>query len=279
MEAKKICLDDYEYAGEGANGESYNLKSDSSVMMKLYNESADITSAINELELARKVYAAGIPTPKPGEFITDGNGRFGIQFERIVGKKSYSRATGDDPQNVEKYAREFAKMCKELHSIHLKKGDFEDQKEKDKRQIDENPYFTPEEKVKVKAFVDSVPDADTAIHGDLQFSNAIVADGKQYFIDLGDFAMGHPYFDLGMVMLCCLYETEEFSQGVFHMTCATAAEFWKYFVKGYFGEDADPDEWEKILKPYAGLKCLIIELYAGCYFPQYHALLDEITKS
>ena len=114
----------------------------------------NLDSAINELELARKVYAAGIPTPKPGEFVTDGNGRFGIQFERIVGKKSYSRATGDDPQNVEKYAREFAKMCKELHSIHLKKGDFEDQKEKDKRQIDENPYFTPEEKVKVKAFVD-----------------------------------------------------------------------------------------------------------------------------
>ena len=41
-------------------------------------------------------------------------------------------------------------------------------------------------------------------------------------------------------------------------------------------EDADPDEWDRTLRPYAGLKVLIIERNCGTYFPQFHALFNEI---
>lgn len=126
----------------------------------------------------------------------------------------------------------------------------------------------------VERFIKSAPDGDTAIHGDLQYSNAIMSDSGEYFIDLGDFCCGHPYFDLGMVLLCCVYDDDAFIRETFHMEPETAREFWKYFVKGYFGEDADPDETEKILRPYAGLKVLIIERNAGMYFPNFHALLE-----
>lgn len=279
MEARRIDLKDYEYAGEGAVGQSYNLKADSRVMLKLYTKEGSAEGAKSELEFARKVYDAGIPTPKPGELVIDGEGRYGVQFERIVGKKSYSRATSDDFEHVAEYGREFGKLCSELHQIHIPAGTFPDVKEKYLSFLESNPFFTPEEKQKVAAFIGNIPESDIANHGDLQFSNAIrVEEGnevKRYFIDLGDFAVGHPYTDLGQVLLCCMYETEEFSQEVFHLTCAQGAEFWKWFVKGYWGEDADPSEWQRKLAPYAGLKVLLIQHYFQSPFPAYKQLLME----
>lgn len=94
MEARKIDLNDFVHSGEGANGESLNHRTDSSVMVKLYNAGTPVGKIEAELDFTRKVYSLGIPCPKPGEFVTDGEGRYGIQFQRIVGKKSFSRAVG-----------------------------------------------------------------------------------------------------------------------------------------------------------------------------------------
>src|SRR5574344_854620 len=88
-----IDLNDYDHAGEGANGSSYNHKGDSSIMIKLNNKDADVNRVIRELEVSKMVYDLGIPTPEPGEFITDGE-RYGMRFRRIKGKKSYARACG-----------------------------------------------------------------------------------------------------------------------------------------------------------------------------------------
>lgn len=276
--AEKIDLNEYEYAGEGANGASYNHKSNPSIMMKLYNAAAPYEIIVSELELAHKVYALGIPTPKPGDFVTDGQGRYGIRFERIQDKISFARAVGNEPERVEEFAREFARMCKELHNTHLPAREFPNIKDVCLKMLEENPYFTPEEKVKVAAFIKSTPDTDTAIHGDLQFGNAIFSNGKKYFIDLGDFACGNPLFDLGMVVLCCCYDDEAFLREVFHMGPDTAYQFWIYFAKEYFGENADIDALSKQLRPYAGLKVLIIERNSGMHFPAFHKLLDEVME-
>ncbi len=276
MDAIKIDLDEYEYAGEGANGASYNHRKNPSLMMKLYNESAPFEIIVNELELAQKVYQAGIPTPKPGDFVTDGNGRYGIRFERIPDKISFSRAVGNEPHRVEEFAREFARMCKQLHNTQLPENIFPDIKEVNLKLLNDNPYFSPEERTKVADFIQNTPNGNTAIHGDLQFSNVITSHGKNYFIDLGDFACGNPLFDLGMVLLCCCYDEEEFLREVFHMEPDTARKFWIYFAKEYFGEDCDLIAIDKMLRPYAGLKVLIIERNAGMHFPAFHALLNDI---
>lgn len=276
MEPLRIDIGEYVHSGEGANGESLFHRSNPDIMLKLYNQGAPLDIVINELELSHKVYEAGLPVPAPGDLVTDGS-RIGIRFQRIPGKISFSRSVGDNPDRVEEYARRFAALCKDFHSMHMDKTQFSDVKVIDKDLLAASPFFTEREKEKISAFIDSAPDCDAPCHGDLQFSNAVIAaDGSEYFIDLGDFAYGHPYFDLGMVLLTCVYDDEAFIRETFHMSKATALEFWKYFVKGYFGEDASPDGIERILRPYAGLKVLIIERNAGVPFPQFHNLLDGI---
>ena len=275
MDAIKISLNDYVLSGGGANGESYDHKTDPSVMLKLYFP-GKIQQPLDEMILARKVYEAGIPTPEPGEYVVTEDGRYGIRFKRILGKKSYARATGDNPENVVRYAAEFAGMCKQLHATHVDTGTFENVKERYYRLLAQNPFFTSAQKDKLSRFIADTPDEDTAIHGDLQYGNAIFAGDKRYFIDLGDFCWGNHLFDIGMVYLCCYLSDEDFIREAFHMPKSVAMKFWDNFAPAYFGEDIPLKEIEQLVRPYAGLKTLIVERDTKQPMPELRAGLAEI---
>ena len=273
---QRIDLNDYIRTGEGANGASYNHRTDPGIMLKLYFRNFE--AARLELELARKVYDAGIPTPEPGDLVTDGEA-VGIRFRRIDGKKSYSRACGDDPEHTEGYAREFAQLCRKLHATHVDTTRFENVKDRLYAMLRENPFFNDEEKQRLHDFIAAQPDTDTAIHGDLQFSNGIFVDTpegrKRYFIDLGDFCYGYPMFDLGMVYLCCCLNNEAWTMEQYHMSNAVARRFWEAFAREYWGPDADLDEVEQMILPYAGLKVLIIERDTHRCLPEFHDVLKK----
>lgn len=258
MEAIKISLSDYVLTGGGANGESYDHKTDPSVMLKLYFP-GKIQQPLDEMMLARKVYDMGIPTPEPGDYVVTDDGRYGIRFKRILGKTSFSRATGDHPEKVQQYAETFAQMCLQLHATSVDTTQFENVKDRYYRLLAENPFFTAEEKEKLRRFIASVPDEDTAIHGDLQYSNAIFVGDQRYFIDLGDFCYGNHLFDIGMVYLCCYLSDEDFIEKTFHMPKALAMKFWDCFAPTYFGKERSLKEIEEEILPFAGLKTLIVE--------------------
>ncbi len=275
MEAIKISLNDYILFGGGANGESYDNKQDPSVMLKLYFP-GKIQQPLDEINLARKVYDMGIPTPEPGDYVVTEDGRYGIRFRRILGKKSYSRATADEPEKVQQYATEFARMCKQLHATRVDTTKFENVKDRYYRLLGENPFFTPQEKKKLERFIADTPDEETAIHGDLQYSNAIFVGDQRYFIDLGDFCWGNHLFDVAMVYLCCCLSDEAFIQETFHMPKSLAIRFWECFVPVYFGKDIPLKEITESILPYAGLKTLIIERDTKRPMPEFREALKSI---
>ncbi len=274
MEAIRINLDDYVHSGEGANGESFFHRTDPTVMMKLYHP-GKVQQPLDEMMMARKVFDLGIPSPEPGEYVTDGV-RYGIRFRRIEGKVSYSRATADHPEKVAQYAAEFAGMCLDLHKIHVDTASFENVKDRYYRLLAENPFFTKGEKDAIGRFIADCPDTDTAIHGDLQFSNAIFVGDKRYFIDLGDFCYGYSLFDTGMVYLCCCISEAAFIEEVFHMPKSLSVKFWEEFAHAYFGADRPLKDIEEQIRPYAGLKTLIVERDTKRPMPEMRACLKGI---
>ena len=277
MNAKKINLNDYVLSGGGANGESYNHRTDPDLMLKLYFP-GKIQQPLDEITLARKVYDMGIPTPEPGDYVVTEDGRYGIRFRRILDKKSFSRATGDNPELVEKYAHEFAQMCLKLHAVHVDTTKFECVKDRYYKLLADNPFFSTEQKDRIARFITDAPDADTAIHGDLQYSNAIFTETNRYFIDLGDFCYGYNLFDVGMVYLCCCLSDESFIKETFHMPKSLAIRFWQCFAQAYFGKDRPLSDIEEEIRPYAGLKTLIVERDINCPMPELRAGLDRILQ-
>ena len=275
MEPIKITLNDYVLSGGGANGESYDHKTDPSVMLKLYFP-GKIQQPLDEMKLAKKVYDMGILTPEPGEYVVTENGRYGIRFKRILGKKSYSRATADEPEKVAQFAAEFAQMCLKLHATHVDTTKLENVKERYYRLLKENPFFTTAEKDKLTRFIADTPDEDTAIHGDLQYSNVIFVGDQRYFIDLGDFCWGNHLFDVAMVYLCCCLSGEAFIQETFHMPKALAIRFWECFAPVYFGEGIPLKEIEEMIRPFAGLKTLIVERDTKQPMPEFRIALKSI---
>ncbi len=277
MEPIKISLNDYVLFGGGANGESYDCVSDPSLMLKLYFP-GKIQQPLDEMKLARKVYEMGIPTPEPGEYVVTEDGRYGIRFRRIPGKVSYSRATGDHPEKVQQYAEEFARMCLDFHKIHVDTTQFENVKDRYYRLLEANPFFTSAEKDKLTRFIADTPDEDTAIHGDLQYSNAIFVGDKRYFIDLGDFCYGNHLFDVGMVYLCCYLSDDSFIRETFHMPKTVAMKFWDCFAPAYFGSDIPLKQIEELILPYASLKTLIVERDTKCPMPELRVGLKSILE-
>lgn len=293
-EALLINLNDYRQSGEGANGASYDCIADPNVMVKLYNEDYPTDTIYTELEVARKVFDAGIPSPQPGELVTDGK-RIGIRFRRIVGKRSHARAVSQEPERVAEYAVEFAQMCKKLHSTTLPKGYFPDAKQQFIHLVEADKSFSPEEKAPILDFIHNLPDANTAIHGDMHFGNTLTTLPKGapmsdphelYFIDLGYFAQGYPLFDLGMLQNVCLFTDEDFRVENFHMGRDLTAKFWDAFVdeyffgeenlsEKYFGKGATKELVNEKIKYFTSIKLFLVSFNLGVMLPHYGALIRK----
>ena len=79
-----------------------------------------------------------------------------------------------------------------------------------------------------------------------------------------------------MVYLCCCLSDEAFIKETFHMSKALAVKFWECFVPAYFGVGIPLKEVEALIRPYAGLKTLIIERDTCKPMPEFREALHSI---
>ncbi|MBO7111004.1 MAG: phosphotransferase [Bacteroidaceae bacterium] len=274
-----IDINDYELSGGGKLGESYIHKTDSDVLLKLYSHQLE-ELGLSEYERACKVHDLGIPCPTPGEQVRTQDGRLGILYKRALGKKSYARALSEHPENLKQYAQEFAQMSRQLHQTVPPKGMFPNIKDQYKKEILLNPYMTDKEKEGINRFIDKLPDAPTAVHGDLHYGNIIFTpDGRKYFIDLSDFSTGTPLFDIGILFLQACWMPEEMEMELYHITTKTSRAFWEAFIPEYFGPDAKKEEVEAMVSPYAALRILEVERHMGEPVPFVHPMIQRLIDS
>ena len=241
-----IDLKDYELSGGGKLGESYIKKDDPDILLKLYSTDLE-KMGLDEYEKACKVYNLGLPCPEPGQLVRTADNRVAIQFKRIHGKLSYARALSIHPENT---------------------GLFPTFKDQSSQYIRENPFLTDQERDGILRFIDSQPDADTALHGDLHIGNVIFDEqGRKYLIDLSEFSTGSPMFDLGIIYLQCCFIPNEVEMELYHITKDVSVPFWNLFIKNYIGPDTDVEEFNKQILPYSLLRILCVEKMMGYPVP------------
>lgn len=255
---KHLDISKYSEFGGGFMSKAFNCD-DGDSMMKLYGSRVPKRMVEQEKLIARSVMVFGIPTPLVGSLYEDGENN-GLDFERIEGKRSFSRIISEEPERMEELTVKFAKMCKKLHATQCNVDIFPDRTISYKRAVDNCKELSDEEKAKVQKFLASVPPATTCLHGDMQLSNVITNGKDDLWIDLADFSYGNPMLDLGMWYFLSMLNSEEISQHVFHLGVADMSKIWKIFAREYF--DADTQEkYEEVVRkvePFAALHMIYL---------------------
>lgn len=261
MEIRKTNMEDWVLFGGGAVGESYYNKENPNIILKFNVDENQNEEMLSELETSHIVWEMGLPTPKPGEALTDGK-RVGATFTRMPDKVSYARALGQHPDKVKEYAHDFAQIVKLMHGTNGNNGRLRNVKDHYKNIINKNPFHSDDFKRKAIKILESLPDGNSCLHGDLHCGNVIIAEGKSWLIDLGNFCYGYFMFDLAMTYIVSVFgrSNPAFHQEVFHHTAETEHEFWQAFAKEYFGPDVDIEKLQEDLTPYIAMRQFAMEL-------------------
>ena len=126
-EYRNIDLSQWHQTGSGANSDSY-LDKDGELLLKVFKMNATEEKALKDYTMAKKVASLGITTAAVYEIVKVGD-KFGVIYQNIKNKKSYSRLVADDPENMREYVKAFAARAKELHATPCDTGLFESRTE------------------------------------------------------------------------------------------------------------------------------------------------------
>lgn len=264
-----INMDDWIASGGGGRGVSYFHKDDPNLMLKLDNGSMSVKDLETEIGNAKIVASLGLPTPEPGDVVTDGK-LYGLMFKRIQNKVSYARMVGDHPERIPEFAKNFAATVKQLHTTKGNVPGVRNIKDVYGNWIMRNEYISDAFKAKAMRLLSDLADGENCVHGDLHFGNIINADGKDYIIDIGNFGYGNHMFDMAMMLAIqkCGHTDPDLWMQLYHTTPEDGDKFWECFIKEYFGPDAVREEIEKQIFPYYAIRVLTMEPESNVKLPE-----------
>lgn len=266
---QKIELSDYVRSGEGGTAVSYTHKT-RNTLAKLYNPGFEADRAKAEYHTARAVFEMGLPTPEPLRLVTDGE-RYGAEYELVPGKRSFTRIISEEPGRLEEISLTFAGWAKKLHATPVAPGQLRSYKEALTRFYQEKKLVTETFKQRALAFLETIQDTPTCLHGDLQIGNIITDGERTLWIDVGEFSHGTPEWDLSIMWIMGQRMSEERARTLFHITPEQMKAHWNYFLPAYLGT-SDPrilGEYTRRLVPYYAVKVPYV------YDMAYHCALPE----
>ncbi len=255
---RKISLENCVKIGSGACGEVFRL--DEERIIKLYYPKVKEEEVQQEKELARKAFVLGLPTAISYD-IVEAQGRIGVVYE-LIHSKTLGELLRENPDKLEHYVDMYAAVCRQVHSISVEEGALPSFKDLNRVDIPNITGITEEEASYLYEFLDLIPDRGFCIHGDLNVNNIMVQKGECCLIDMGEFSMGMPMFDISRILFSVHYAAEgENGYNTFYkMPQATMDRILSLLLRKYFQADTleealekDPDvEW---LYPMAWFRC------------------------
>lgn len=197
---REIDITEWELFGGGAEGEGYNNKKDSGLMLKLYNENAADGVSQRDYNISKAVSSLGLPTPEAYEMVTC-NGRHGVIYERLQNKKSLNRIMADDYSQLDMCTSVMAEMLTTIHSTKVPEGLLPSCTEKWMQVIAAGKATGILNDAQYTKMYEAYKNADApfAVFGDPNTSNVVISNGKPYIIDIGTFTYGASEYDMGML--------------------------------------------------------------------------------
>lgn len=257
QEYRPIDISAWTKVGEGGNGAVYRNPSEPDVILKLNKAGLNTLSFVTrEYEVSKAVENLGLQTPRTLEIVRVGDA-YATVSELIRNKKSLSRICSDEPARTEEMAEVLCQHFKQLSTTPCNTDFFPDRKAQLLRALDKVQFIGRKNREILKAYAQTVPDATTCSHGDLNMGNLVQSDDRYLWIDLGRFGSGSPMFDIGhLFQICNVYASMKQVQDIFHMPEEQLRRFWDAFARAYTGQE-DHAEFDRLAGHYACLDMVV----------------------
>ncbi len=228
---RTLSIDGLELIAKGANGECYKI--DEETVVKLYFDFVKEASALKEKELAKQAFVAGVPTPISFDVVECGNRR-GILYEMIKAD-TLSKYIEKNVDRLDAVVEMYVTFCKQIHSIVPTTNIFPDAVTLACGYVDACEFFNDRQRAFLKDRLLLTQRQGTLIHWDLHPGNIMMQGDSLCLIDMGDMAVGTPYFDLGQIKQVLHYYA---GLGLCYkftgLGDANAMRVWEKFVASYF---------------------------------------------
>lgn len=232
---RQISLEGAVQIGSGYSADVYQLDGDT--IVKVFIHEPTLEDVQRELNLAKKAFVLGIPTAISYD-VVDVNGRLGVVFE-LLGVGTLKQQLVRDPDSREEYIGKYIRMMKTINTTDAKDTTLPhgDTVIRDKLNLLKDD-LTPEEYARMSALLDTIPRANTFVHGDCHVKNVMISDGELLMIDMDTLSAGYPLYELAAV-----YGTYEMFErvwpgnnedflGIDRAVCQRIVErlLWEYFT-------------------------------------------------
>lgn len=232
---REMSVDGCEIIGQGGHGTVYRINGDT--ILKLYKESEPLSEIEREIEYARNAFVSGIPTAIPFDVVKCGN-CYGSVFE-LINAETLASAINKNPDKFDEYSRKYTELVNTLHTTEANTSRLSNIKDLYNQWTDEmSKFLTADERELIHKIINSVPDRNTFVHGDIHTKNVLMQDGELVLIDMADITYGHPIFDyLGMALTHVIAgrENPERSHMILDLDYETGLRLWNDLIKARFG--------------------------------------------
>ncbi|MBR1469693.1 MAG: phosphotransferase [Prevotella sp.] len=228
---REISLKGCEEIGRGGVGIVYRI--DDETIIKVFREGTNIDEVKTEITMAKEAFVLGMPTAISFDIVRAGD-KYGLVYE-LLKAETLSTIISREPEKIDEFARLYAGMFRQLHSIEVPKGStIPDAIEKAERSIRKiNRYFDDESVDLLLQIISYVPKSNRLLHCDLQTKNIMMQGSEPMLIDMGEVSCGHPLIDLAYAYSAMVSFVGDYEQTI-GIPRAVGLDLWQRAMNYYF---------------------------------------------
>ena len=192
---RQLSIDGCEQIGVGGVGTVFRLDGDT--IIKVFREGTTIDEVRKEITMSKEAFVMGTPTAISFDIVKVGS-QYGLVYE-LLNAETLSSCIKRAPERIDEYARQYANLFRQLHSIEVPAdSNVPDAIEHERQQILHISRYFPKESIDLLLqILDTIPTGNRLLHLDLQVKNTMMQDNELMLIDMGEMGYGHPVLDLG----------------------------------------------------------------------------------
>lgn len=228
---RRMSVEGCKVIGVGGVGTVYRIDGDT--IIKVFREGTSMDEVQTEITMSKEAFVLGMPTAISFDIVKVGS-QYGLVYE-LLDADTLSACVRREPEKIDDFARLYAGLFRQLHSIEVPQGSSVPKAlDRERQQVRHLlRYFSQEDVDLMLQIINAVPEGNRLLHLDLQTKNAMVQRGELMLIDMGEIGYGHPILDLGhaysaMVTLVGDYEK------IIGMPKELGTALWERAINYYF---------------------------------------------